>query len=101
MRGLCVITAAMFALSACAPVPMNQERAEELCRDEAGLADGVEGSVGVGVGTSGVSGGVGVTVNNRVLSPQSEAEFMAECVARRMSGEPAPATFGIRLGTST
>lgn len=87
-------------LAACAPQPMTAERAERLCREEAGLADGVQGMVGVGVGTGGASGKAGITITNRVFSPQTEREFMAECIARRMAGGPKPTTAGITIGGS-
>ena len=83
---------------ACAPVPMSLERAETLCREEAGLADGVEGHVGIGVGSEGPAGKAGITVTNRILDPQTEAEFIADCVARRMAGEPKPTTVGVTIG---
>ena len=87
-------------LAACAPQPMTPERAERLCREEAGLADGVQGTVGIGLGTGGPSGKAGITITNRVFNPQTEQEFMAECIARRMAGRPRPTTAGITLGGS-
>jgi len=84
--------------SACAPVPVSLERADALCRDELREADGVTGNVGVGVGTGGVRAGGSVTVDSRVLNPQTEEEFLAECISRRVNGEPAPTRFGITLG---
>ena len=85
-------------LAACAPDPMTLERADRLCREEAGLADGVQGYVGIGIGSDGPAGKGRITITNRVFDPQSEQEFMAECVARRMSGKPKPTTFGVNLG---
>lgn len=79
---------------------MTPERAERLCRDEARLADGVTGSVGLGVGSGGATGSAGITLTNRVFSPQSEEDFVAECVARRLAGQPQPTTVGISLGGS-
>ena len=80
---------------------MTLERADALCRDELREADGVSGIVGVGVGTGGVRAGGSVTIDNRVLNPQTEEEFLSECIARRVNGEPAPATFGVTLGGRT
>ncbi|MCG6904472.1 MAG: hypothetical protein LJE68_17520 [Rhodobacter sp.] len=85
---------------ACAPVALTRDRAERLCREESGLADGVQGSLGVGVGSRGAAGKVGITITDRVFNPQGEAEFMADCVARRMSGQPRPTTAGITVGAS-
>ncbi|MDJ0630764.1 MAG: hypothetical protein QNJ44_21080 [Rhodobacter sp.] len=79
---------------------MTPERAERLCREEAGLADGVRGTVGIGVGSGGPAGKAKITVTNRIFDPQSEAEFMAECIARRLEGRPAPTTAGITIGGS-
>ncbi len=94
---LCVV----LAVSACAPVPMTLERADALCREELRGADGVTGKVGVGVGSGGVRAGGAVTVDSRVLNPQTEEEFLAECISRRVNGEPAPTRFGITLGGRT
>jgi len=98
MKNLIPLIVTSGLLIGCAPVPMTLERAESQCRDEAGLADGVEGRIGVGVGTGGTTGRAGITVNNRVFSPLTTEEFMAECIERRMDGEPNPAGFGITLG---
>ena len=80
---------------------MTLERADALCREELPRADGVSGTVGVGVGTGGPRAGGSVTIDNRVFNPQSEEEFLAECIARRMNGEPQPPRFGITLGGRT
>jgi len=87
-------------ISACTPVPMTQERAARECASEAELADGVRGNVGVGIGNTGASGKAGITVTNRVFNPQSERDFMRECIARKMSGAPKPTTFGVTVGGS-
>ncbi len=95
------IFGALVASVGCAPVPMTPERAEMLCREEAGLADGVRGTVGVGVGTGGAKAKGSITVTNRVLNPQSEEEFLADCIDRRLAGRPAPTTVGITIGGRT
>ena len=86
---------------ACAPVPVTRERAEQLCRDEAGLADGVQGRVGIGIGTGGPRVGAGIIITDRVFGPQTEEEFLEECIERRMAGNPAPTRTGITIGGST
>ncbi|WP_299303755.1 hypothetical protein [uncultured Litoreibacter sp.] len=86
---------------ACAPQPVTLDRADKLCREDIGLADGVRGNVGVGVGTGGAKAKGSITVTNRVLNPQSDEEFLRECIARRMNGEPAPVTYGITVGGRT
>lgn len=87
-----------FGLMSCAPVPMTPERAERLCREEAGLADGVQGNVGVGVGTGGARAKGSIVLTDRVFNPQTEEEFMSECIERRLAGEPRPTRFGISVG---
>ncbi len=95
-----LVLLALPLVAACAPVPVSPERAEALCRDEAGLADGIEGEVGAGIGSGGPAGKGAVTVTNRIFDPQTEAEFMAECIARRTAGEPKPTTVGVNIGGS-
>ncbi len=90
-----------LTVAACAPVPMTPERAERLCREDAGLADGVQGRVGVGIGTGGGRAKGSITVTDRVFNPQSEEDFLRDCIDRRLAGEPQPTTFGITVGAST
>lgn len=85
-------------ISACAPVPVTRERAQALCLGEVRDADGVSGYAGVGIGSSGGRAKGGIRVTNRVFNPQTEEEFLADCVARRLEGRPAPTQFGITLG---
>ncbi|MEM9432920.1 MAG: hypothetical protein AAGA12_03295 [Pseudomonadota bacterium] len=94
IRGLPLLA----VLTACAPVPMTPERAEALCRDEAGLADGVQGRVSVGIGTGGTRARTGVVFTDRVFDPKGEDEFLEDCIARRMAGKPAPTRVGISIG---
>ncbi len=94
------VALSLATLAACAPQPMTVERAERQCREELPLADGVSGNVGIGVGTGGVRTRTGITVTNAILNPQSDREFMAECIDRVMEGRPRPARFGITLGSS-
>jgi len=91
----------LIGLVACTPVPMTPERAEQLCRDEVRQADGVSGTVGVGIGTGGPKAKGSITVTDRVLNPQTEEEFLAECIARRVEGKPAPTRVGITIGAKT
>lgn len=94
--------AALFlALAACAPVPVSPQRAAELCREEVGLADGVQGHVGVGVGTGGGKARGSITVADKVFRPQSPDQAFEACVDRRVNGKPQPTTFGITIGAST
>lgn len=90
-----------ITMIACAPVPMTPERAERICREDAGLADGFGGNVGIGVGTGGGSARGSITVTNAIVNPQSEAEFMQDCVTRVLNGERRPVTVGITIGASS
>ena len=80
---------------------MTPERAERICREDAGLADGFGGYAGVGVGSDGARGRGSITVTNAILNPQSEADFMRDCVSRLLTGQRRPATVGISIGTSS
>ncbi len=51
----------------------------------------------IGVGTGGAAGKAGITVTNRICNPQTEQDFMADCIARRLAGRPAPTQAGITL----
>jgi hypothetical protein len=86
---------------ACAPVPMTPERAERICREDAGLADGFGGRVGVGVGSGGAKARGSITVTNAILNPQSEREFMRDCMTRVLNGERRTSTVGISIGTGS
>lgn len=88
-------------LASCAPVPMTPEKAARQCRAEVGQADGISGSIGAGVSNRGAVGTGNITITNRVLNPQSEADFLADCIARRVDGRPEPTTFGVSLGRNT
>ncbi|EPX81577.1 hypothetical protein [Litoreibacter arenae] len=88
-------------MAACAPVPMSPERAARECRDEVGLADGVQGNIGVGVGTGGGKARGSITVTDKVFRPQSADAAFAECIDRKISGKPQPTTFGITIGAKT
>ena len=90
-----------LALTACAPVPVTRDKAEALCLDELHQADGVSGTVGVGIGTGGAKAKGSITVTDRVFNPQTEDAFLAECIDRRVSGKPAPTTVGITIGAKT
>jgi hypothetical protein len=97
---LAVAIGGLGLLLGCAPQPMTVERATDICRDEAGLADGIGGTVGIGIGSTGGTAEASLTLTNRLLNPQTEEEFMADCVARVMAGQPAPPTIGITIGGS-
>jgi hypothetical protein len=79
---------------------MTRASAERLCADEARLADGIAGSVGVGVSSSrgGMAGGR-LVLTSDVLNPRAEADVLEACVSRRMAGDrgPAPRRSGLTI----
>lgn len=91
----------LVALVACAPVPVSPERAAQLCREQAGLGDGVRGNIGVGVGTGGGKVRGSITVTDKVFRPQDDQAAFEDCVARKIAGEAEPPTIGITIGAST
>ena len=78
--------AAVALLVACAAQPMTRERAARLCADEARQADGISGSIGVGGGSEGPVAGGRLMITSAILDPQSEAEALGACIARRLAG---------------
>jgi hypothetical protein len=77
---------------------MTRDRAERQCREEARLADGIAGTVGVGVGSEGGRGRGSLTVTSDILNPRPEAEAFADCVARRLSGDTSrPSRAGLTI----
>lgn len=92
------LLALLPVLAACAPVPMTPERAARQCRAEVGQADGISGSIRVGTSNRGPVAGGSIRVTNRIFNPQTEADFLRDCIARRVAGAPEPTTFGINAG---
>ncbi|SFR40839.1 hypothetical protein [Litoreibacter janthinus] len=90
-----------LVLAACAPAPVSPERAAQLCREEVGLADGVQGNIGVGVGTGGGKARGSITVTDKVFKPQTADDAFSACIDRRVNGKPQPTTFGVKIGAST
>ncbi|MFW5654337.1 MAG: hypothetical protein ACOCYW_01650 [Roseicyclus sp.] len=88
---LVFLGAALALVAGCAAQPMTRASAERLCADEARLADGVAGSVGVGVSSD--RGGMArgrLVVTSDVFDPRAEADALEACVARRMAGDRSP-----------
>ncbi|MEJ6393723.1 hypothetical protein V8J82_10675 [Gymnodinialimonas sp. 2305UL16-5] len=102
LRALPLLVAALAALAACGPPqPMTMARAQRLCADEARLADGFAGRVGVGGGSEGFGATGSLTVTNDIFNPQSEDEARRNCVTRRLNGDDGPPrrpTFAISIG---
>ncbi|MBF9035332.1 hypothetical protein HKCCE2091_13890 [Rhodobacterales bacterium HKCCE2091] len=93
--------AALLALTACSDQVMSEARAERLCRDEARLADGFAGNVGVAGGTGGARAGGSITISNNILRPRDEAAVMESCIARRMAGRGGPGGFRLTVSGAT
>lgn len=91
MRGAALLSLVMgpLALAACGPIPVAQ--AERVCMEDAYLATGPRGSVGVGIGTGGgddfAFGGFEMRVSSDYIMGRDPAEVYATCVQRR-SGQP-------------
>jgi hypothetical protein len=108
MRGArLVLAGAVLALAAgCGSQQLTRASAERLCADEARLADGVAGNIGIGVGSGGGRLGGGGLVTSDVLNPRAERDVLEACVARRMAGDNRPArrpglTIGIEGSVDT
>jgi len=93
--------ALVLLVAACAPAPVSPERAAQLCREQAGLGDGVRGNIGVGVGSGGGKARGSITVTDSVFRPRDDQAAFEACVARKIAGEPEPPTIGITIGAST
>ena len=92
MRLLSVISAiAMIGVGGCAPKPLSPELAARVCADRAGLAQRPRGTVGVGIGTGGVRGGVGLTVSPDFLLGRDPQDVYDACFIER-TGFPPMAT---------
>jgi hypothetical protein len=78
--------AALALVAGCAAQPMTRERAARLCADEAREADGISGTIGVGAGSEGGSASGRLVITSAILDPQSEADALEACIARRMAG---------------
>ena len=88
MRGAALFLLALgpVALAACGPVPLEQ--AERICMEDADLATGPRGSVGVGVGSGGRTfGSFEMSVSSDYVMGRDPADVYATCVQRR-SGQP-------------
>ena len=76
----------LLALTACAPIPV--ERAETMCLNDARLATGPRGTLGLGVGTDGPRAVLDVTVSSDYLAGRDPAQVFAACVLRRSGQMP-------------
>lgn len=88
----------LLPLAACASGPPTPEMAARQCRAEAPLADGIAGSIGVGASSGGPVGSGSLVVTNRVLDPQSEDDYIADCLDRELGRRIPPTTHAITAG---
>ena len=89
---------ALALASACAPESMTPERAERLCAERIGLADGVSGVVEFGAGSDGAHSGASITLTRRIFTPQTEEEFMSECVGNLLEGRSSTTEVSVSAG---
>ncbi|SMX39157.1 hypothetical protein [Octadecabacter ascidiaceicola] len=81
--------ALLFALAACAPVPVTPERAAEICEEKARAAQGPTGSVTVGTNSNtGGFGGVEIGVSSDFLAGRDPLEVYNECIFDRTGASP-------------
>ena len=71
-------------LAACGPIPVSE--AERRCEEEARLASGPRGSVGLGVGSGGVVSDIDITISTDVLRGADPLAVYDRCV-RNLSGQ--------------
>jgi hypothetical protein len=76
----------VLLLAACVP-PMPVDRAEQMCMNDARLATGPRGTLGLGVTTDGPRAVLDVTVSSDYLVGRDPAQIFEACVRRR-SGQP-------------
>ncbi|MCC0063026.1 MAG: hypothetical protein H6895_02925 [Defluviimonas sp.] len=85
MRAALAALVSTASLAACGPIPVA--RAETECFDQARLAAGPRGLVGVGVGSGGATTRVKVAVSTDWLQGKDPAALYDACVYRK-SGQP-------------
>lgn len=98
---LALMPALLVALTACGTgQPPSRATAERLCAEEAALADGVAGNIGIAGGSAGANARGSLTITSDILNPRAEADALRDCVARRMAGQPNPRGGGLTVGLS-
>ena len=85
--GFTLIAVALLGLSACSGMT-SVRNAEEACAQNADLSDGIRGQVRAGIGTNGPTGGLSITVTDRILNPTTPEEFYDNCVFQRSGQAP-------------
>ena len=79
---------APISLMGCDLPPISPERAYEICSEEARRAAGPTGSVGLGVGSSGVTGNFEVTVTDDFIRGRDPQVVYDSCFRRRTGAGP-------------
>ena len=82
------LCAAGFGLAGCAQRPLPPEVAARVCADRTGLAQRPRGTVGIGVGSGGLSSGVGVTVSPDFLMRRDPRDVYDACMIERAGFPP-------------
>lgn len=89
MRISIVSMAAITGLTACAdPKPISVEQAMAQCTQKARSAIKPDVSIGVGIGTDGVIGGIGIGVSGDYLKGTPPEEVYETCVIAKSGEKP-------------
>ena len=84
--GRALVLVLPLAFAACGPIPVD--RAEEACFEDARLAAGPRGFVGLGAGSGGVSGKFSITVTSDYIQGRDPAEVYEACVFNKSGQLP-------------
>jgi hypothetical protein len=89
MRISMISMIAVTGLTACAdPKPISVERAMAQCTQKARSAIKPDVSIGVGIGTGGVSGGIGIGLSGDYLKGTPPEEVYETCVVAKSGVKP-------------
>lgn len=84
----CAVMLVPLALAGCDVPPISPERAYEICSEQARRAAGPTGTVGLGVGSSGVSGNFEVTVTDDFVRGRDPYLVYENCFRQRTGAGP-------------
>jgi hypothetical protein len=89
MRGAALVVALLTLAPACAPVPMDPERAAQICEERARGAQGPTGSVTIGVNSQdGPNVGAAIGVTGDFLRGRDPMQVYESCVFQRTGQSP-------------
>jgi hypothetical protein len=88
-RGALLMVPAALVLAACEPVPVDPERAAQLCEERAQAAQGPTGSVTIGASSEdGLFSGAEIGLSGDFLTGRDPQEVYRECVIARTGALP-------------